>query len=321
MKTKFLQTICALFFSGVLAVVSQAQTTNAPQVDLNALLDKAEQSTINYRESFKNLTANESKTIEKYGKNGEVKDTRRIKSTFIVYQSDKDDSVSEFRSVSEFNGKSVGRNDAEVAKFFEKLAKSDSPVKEYDRVQKESARYDGDFIVTGATLNQGFELAKAVRSAFDFKIVDTKNLDGRSVVTVEYRQREATERIAINPDDSSPFERTEFNVPLPKDVDERTARVNGKVDLDAETGQIRADEYAVSIENQNQPLVIVNNKLEYQPSKYDILTPKKFVLTTYQVIGKNKNFTAAKLYQATLEYSAFQRVGTSVDDYKIKSKQ
>src|SRR5215218_8785330 len=89
-------------------------TLKAQDAQLENLLERAEKSTQSYVELFKNLIAEEVKTIEIFKKDGSMNDTRRIKSYFIVYQSQKDKLISEFRNVLEFNGKNVSQTDENV---------------------------------------------------------------------------------------------------------------------------------------------------------------------------------------------------------------
>jgi hypothetical protein len=67
----------------------------------------------------------EIKTYDDFDKDGKLKETRRIKSTFIVYQLAKGEQVSEFRNVTEFNGKTVARSDGEIEKLFARTSQSE----------------------------------------------------------------------------------------------------------------------------------------------------------------------------------------------------
>ena len=76
--------ICPLFASR-----AHAQTI-APRPGINEVLERAAEQTKVYVEAFKNLLADETKTFEMYDKNGAVKKTKTVRSSFIVYQFTKD---------------------------------------------------------------------------------------------------------------------------------------------------------------------------------------------------------------------------------------
>jgi hypothetical protein len=315
--------VALLILTLCFAVTSVPAQQPVSQTDLNALLERAEKSTRNYIESFKNLVAEESKTIEKFSKDGSLDDTRRIKSTFIVYQLQNNDEVSEFRSVSEFNGKKVGRNDNEAIKFFGNLSVLKTAEKELSQLERESTRYDGQIIVWGVTLRQGLILQEKARPFFNFQIVRTEQIAGRNVFVVEYKQKESTDYVNLNSkkSDDAQGEKLSFRVNLPDSFDPASARLSGYFWLDAETGQIWKDEQLLSVSSKSlleAETVIVRNDFEYQASKYNVLVPKKFILTINQVQSKNKDFKAQKFFVITLEYSAFNTVNSEVKDYQIK---
>jgi hypothetical protein len=122
--------------------------------ELEKFLDKAEQQSQNYTKVFQNLSAEEVKTKIYYKSDSKNSEKRIIKSNFIVYQSPTTKSIIEFRNVVEFNGKNVSRDDKESQKFFEKLAKVDVESEEYQKLYKESLRFDGRYIEWGMTLDQ-----------------------------------------------------------------------------------------------------------------------------------------------------------------------
>ncbi len=61
--------------------------TEPASVSLETILKNASAQNVVYEEEFKNLLAKETKTVEKYGKNGEVKKQNVIEANFVVYQS------------------------------------------------------------------------------------------------------------------------------------------------------------------------------------------------------------------------------------------
>ena len=68
--------------------------------DLETILKNANAQTVVYAEGFKDLIATETKTFENYKKDGDLNKRNIIQSNFIVYQSQRDNSViSEYRNV------------------------------------------------------------------------------------------------------------------------------------------------------------------------------------------------------------------------------
>jgi hypothetical protein len=78
------------------------------QTDLEALLTTARANIASYPTVFKDLAAEETKTVEIYEKPGALSGKRRIVSDFIVYQSQRDPAVmTEYRNVREVDGGAV----------------------------------------------------------------------------------------------------------------------------------------------------------------------------------------------------------------------
>src|ERR1043165_5619521 len=126
-----------------LLTVTFASSAAAQTIDLEAFLTKAREATVNYRNTFKNLVAEEQRTIKYFREDETIDEIRRVKSVFVVYESPTTHSTGEFRNVIEFNGKNVARKDADVGKFFEKLSNTQTSYEEMTRLSKEGNRFDG----------------------------------------------------------------------------------------------------------------------------------------------------------------------------------
>ena len=294
------------------------------QTELETFLGRAEEATAQYSETFKNLVAEETKTIEDYNKKGESKETRLIKSIFIVYQSPNNKNVGEFRNVTEFNGKNVARKDKEVAKFFSKVADSDSIREELNRIQKDGIRFDGRSSAWGMTLWQESPL-NTVRPFFEFEIIGRDKIENRDVLIVEYRQTKPTLLIKFNPTEDDwkkePNGR-QYYAQMPTVFRPANPRIVGKIWLDAETAQIWRNEFKIMIQpvQLSKPIAALELSYEYQPSKFKVLVPKKFVIAAYKISGSSDmDLSVTKDRVMKFEYSKFSEFKTETKDYKINN--
>lgn len=314
--------IAPLLFLLILSFSARAQE---PQ--LAELLEMAEKSTQKYIESFKNLIAEETKTIETFKKDQSLDDRRIIKSNFIVYQLQKEDRVSEFRTVYEYNGKKISQSDKQVIRFFEKLAESDDASEEFQKLRKESVRFDGNFIVWGMTLRKDFLLLPPVRENFDYKILGKENFNGRDVFVVEYRQKRYSSYILVNPTrlegrkDRNGFQ---FDTILSEKLVPTNPRLNGVMWLDAENGEMWKNKYEVSIHPEilDKPIVTNESSYEYQPSRFGIAVPKIITITNYRTFGApGKDLTVSKFATTVLSYSNFSELNSEAKDYKVDNNK
>lgn len=310
--------------SAISIIILTSFTVNAQDIQLEQFLDKAYAATVKYKETFKNLVAEELRTTDYFKSSETIKESRKVKSVFIVYQSAKDNSITEYRNVTEFNGKNVARNDSDVVKFFEKLAKSDSADKELERLREDVHRYDGRFRAFGMTLGQGLPLQPFYREFFAFKVVGKEKMEGREALIVEYKQIKPTLRISVNAtreEDKKQPSRYSFDTDLSDAFRPTNPLLEGKLWLDAETAQIWRDQFIVSINPAalSKPEVTGNWLYEYQSSQFGILVPKKLQLTSFQLKGKNdKTLSKNKTASITCEYSKFSSPDSEIKDANTK---
>lgn len=292
---------------------------------LTNLLEMAEKSSQKYVESFKNLIAEETKTIETFKKNQDVDDRRVIKSNFIVYQLQKGDRVSEFRTVYEYNNRKISRSDEQTGEFFETLAKSEDAKAEFNKLRKESVRFDGDFIVWGMTLRKDFLLLPPVREIFDYKITGKEKFGEREVYVVEYRQKDYSPYILVNP---TAFEKSkdgngfQFDTILSEKLRPTNPRLNGVMRLDAENGEMWTNEYQVIIQPAilEKPIITNESSYEYQPSRFGIAVPKIITITSYRTFGTpEKDLTVSKFATTVLSYTNFSALNSEAKDYKVNN--
>lgn len=297
--SKILLLIISIFATGNI-VFGQDST----EPTLENLLEKASEQRIIYTDIFKNLIAEETKNIELYDKSGSIKKRRTIISTFIVYETVNNQKVStaEFRSVLSVDGKPVKNAEKRTRKFFEKIVKAESSEKELQKLADESLRYDLYVTYYGFTLYKGIILAKNLAPFFDFEIVGKESFAENEVFIVSYKQSR-----------ESPDLKIESN----KDIN-LNLRMNGLLWIDSKTFQIWREEREriIQPETFEKPVTTSLETYEYQKSEFDILTPKKITLTSYEVNALKK--TSDKKAKLTLEYGEFSKPDAEVKSAEIK---
>ena len=289
--------------------------TDSASVNLETILKKATEQTVVYEEEFKNLLASETKTFEKYNKNGTVKKQTVIESNFIVYQLQKDKNViSEFRNIIKVDGKSVADQERTPDEFFSQLQKTGSVEKELEKVQKESSRYDKNLEIQGLTLLQAPVLSDNLRPYFDFQLVGTETIQGNEVFVISYRQTKKSPYILVNEKGTKTSELSlNFKLDVPNALKKSGVFLRGKLWIDAKTFQLWREERELTAQTEN-PLVILRNDFEYQPSDYGILVPKQISLEQYNVKnGSKKNPpVAVKDTKVNFDYSRFTKTNVEV---------
>jgi hypothetical protein len=294
--------------------------------ELESFLDKAEEQSEKYSKVFKNLAAEEIKTKFYYKTNGKLDEKRIIKSLFIVYESPENGYSQEFRSVLEFNGKDVARDEEDIEKFFSKLLESKSANKEFEKLFKEGTRYDGRSTSWGMTLTQERPFKKLLRPFFEFKVLEKIKIEGRDVWVIQYQQIKQTPLIKANPTDEEQKQRSGgnyYNTIVSDNFQPTNPLMSGKIWLDAETAQIWRNELKINLhpEKLSKPIVSIEIFNEYQMSDFDLLLPKKFLVRSFKIEGKNdKTLSITKDVETIYEYTKFKEFKTGVKNYEIKDK-
>lgn len=313
-------------FSALLLLLVFSQTIKSQEAfsaeEFEVFLQKAEKQSQNYSKVFQNLSAEETKTISSFKRDGSLDEKRVIKSVFVVYQSPNADYIQEFRNVVEFNGRNVSRSDRETAVFFDKLAKIDTTDAEYNRLRNESLRYDGKRISWGITLSQPRPFDENLKANFKFTVVGKEKIQGRDVWVIEYEQMKPSSYILSNPtaQEEQPKTATRYNMPVSDAFRPTNPLMKGKIWLDAETGQIWRNQYKIILHPAKLSKSVKGGDIlyEYQLSKFGILTPKKFVIKSYKISGTNdKDLTVKNDSEIVYEYVGFSEFKTEIRDYKI----
>jgi hypothetical protein len=287
-------------------------------VSLETILTEAEKQTLIYRNNFNNLLAEEIKTFEDFDKNGEIKKTRRIESNFLVYQSVKlPEANTEYRNVTKVDGKPIGNAEKRAEDFFKDVLNSSSSEKELEKIQKESSRYDTNLEIKGLTLHQAPVLASHIRAGLNFTLAGEETLENRSVYVIDYIQNNKIPYVVFDNSKTTPGKLfLRYSLDLPKQFRKNEPFLSGRLWIDKETFQVLAEQRNVSVrlENKSEPVTVMAMSFNYQFSELGVLTPKKIVLTDYNIRIRKDEFSVAKGNIATFEYTKF-----SLSDVEVQS--
>lgn len=291
---------------------------------LETILAEAEKQTTVYRENFNNLLAEETKTFEKYDKKGKLDDTRTVEANFLVYQSAKNPNfIAEYRNVTKVDGKTVGDNEKRAEDFFEKVLKSTTADKELDKIREENSRYDKDLVINGITLNQATVLAAHIRPSFDFKIAGREQVEGREMFLVTYRQSRKSPYIFVNENAKADKLFLEFDVDAPGSAKDLNGFLRGQLWIDAETFEVWRERRELTVQPSGaaNPFVVIETDFDYQKSEGIGITPKRIVLTDYNLKRKDGELRILKETRATFEYTKFTKSDVEVESGEVKSSK
>ena len=305
--------LCLLVTLSFLAPGASFSQQSAPPASDDAataeLISRAAARVAEYTERFKDLTAEETQRVEEYGDEG-LKRRREVVSDLIIYQSQLDSSsMFEYRNVRLVDGKEVAGRDRRVEQLFGRLAKADSRKKELERIQRESKRYDRNYSVYGMTINQGWPLYENLRPSFRFTIDGGERIDGHEVIVVRYEQVSHTPELD--------FKLTS----LPERLKGAESRHWGRLWLDRDTARLRREERELTITHPSlpTPLTLMKYEFSYADSRFDILTPTRIIINTYNR-GRDLPGGGAEMSlggRVVFEYGKFSRFGVETPDSRL----
>ncbi|MFY9619700.1 MAG: hypothetical protein WAQ99_07790 [Pyrinomonadaceae bacterium] len=307
--------LCSLAFLLLTnASISFAQQPPQPpsnQAELNEIIRRAQLSISEYKAKFKDLTAEEEHTIEEFDAQGKVEKQRRIASDLFIYQSQLDpNEMFEYRDVKSVDGVAVKKREARLVSLLTKATKAVSVKKEFDRILRESQRYDLGNNFYGLTLNQGITLDEKGRDAFQFKLAGREPVNGHDSIVVEYLQVSQT-----------PAHNFDLKH-LPGPLKGAAAFYRGRLWLDAETTQIRREvrEVTLKLPSLDHPLMFYKFELDYADSRFGFLTPRRIVITSYSRgrLDADKKPVTLVGAKTTFEYGAFIRFAVDSPDATVE---
>ena len=288
----------------------QPAAPHLPPAELEELIRRAELRVNEYRDKFKDLTAEEEQEIEEYDADGKLKRRRRIVSDLIIYQSQLDpSSMSEYRDVRSVDGRAVAKREERLVNLFGRLAKAGSVKKELDRITRESQRYDLRYSINNFTLLEGQLLSGNLRPSLQFTAAGREQVNGRDAIVLQYQQ------VAYNPEMAFKLSS------LPKELKGAETRFRGRLWLDAETAQLWREEREVMLQHPSltRPLLLMRFEFEYAGSNFGILTPQRVVFSVYDK-GRTGADNARELRlgeKVTFKYSGFRRFDVGTPDASV----
>jgi hypothetical protein len=304
--------LCLLFTLSFLVPGSSfGQESAPPSSDAAAtaeLISRAAARQREYKERFKDLTAEETQRVEEFGDEG-LKRRREVVSDLIIYQSQLDSSAAaEYRNVRLVDGKPVAGRDRRVEQLFGHLAKTDSIKKELERIARESKRYDLDYSAYGYTLHQGEPLAERLSPSFRFTVNGGGQIDGHDVIVVRYEQ-------------VSQYPEPTFKLSLPERLKGAEPLYRGRLWLDRETARLRREERELTIRHPSlpTPLTFIKFEFNYADSRFEILTPTRIIVSTYSR-GHDLAGGGAELSlggRVVFEYGKFSRFGVDAPESQL----
>jgi hypothetical protein len=309
MLKHILRSLVLLSFIGPGSSFSQQPSPPSPDAAQTAeLIRKASLRRAEYKEMFKDLTAEEMQRVEEYGDEG-LKRRREIVSDLIIYQSQLDNSfMAEYRNVRAVDGKAVAGRDRRVEQLFGRLAKADSARKELERINRESKRYDLNFSSSGLTLHQGLPLEERVSPYYRFTVNGREQIDGHDTIVVEYQQ------VVQDPEQQT-------KLSLPEKLKGTEALYRGRLWLDRDTARLRREERELTLKHPllPAPLTMWRFEFSYRDSRFGILTPTRIVFSAY---SRGRGGAGGELElllggRVTFEYGEFQRFGVAPPDPRL----
>ncbi len=245
------------------------------QSDLAAVLQQAANRRQEYVETFKNLTATETKTTELFDKNGKVEKQRKVISDLLIYQMQTNSLVmDEFRITREVDGKLVGKGEQQAIELLQNLAKSKTGEQERKRLRDENLKYTLTYYRWGITLQPAAALRKDLHPWYTFELSGREKVGNREVLLLRYQSNGTTSS-------SSNLVRHFTN---PK-IGER-----GRIWLDADDFRIWRWENEKTVVDRDitTPAVYLRDEIEYIPSTFGILVPKTIITSFFDKQDANK---------------------------------
>lgn len=298
-----------VFLSGLTGLVASAQT------DFESWLLRHLTEATKYEQTFKNLTAEETKLMEVFDDKGNVRQARTVVAELLVYQSARDeDRIAEFRNVRTVDGQPLGAYEERMADLFDYLAKVKTVKGEMDKLHDEWLRHDIGRRFWGYTITQG-RLFKALGPALRGLVVGRQRMHEHDTIILAFEQFGGS-RATWGPD---PEDVLNDISGLRNRVGVKT-RYRGKLWLDVQTGQLWRQEVELIADHNifAQPQVMIRWEQQYQPSEFGILTPQQFVFSWFAYLRDRETMAARLLLtsRTTYTYSKFTRFDVSSEEGK-----
>jgi hypothetical protein len=277
------------------------------RIDVDQIVTRFLANAEDYEKTFRNLAAEETKTIEVFRASGEIDKRRQIVSDLLVYRSPRAgrDETTEYRDVRSVDGKAVQKRGERALQLLTNASKAGSLEKELQAINRETYRYEFHRHLRGFTIHQG-GMFKRWREDFRFEWVGREWAAGHDVVVVDYRQTGPNPRSTLR---------------VPKEFGDPSLLHRGRLWLDAQTCQLWRDVWEVVAPHPAtpDPLVMIHRESVYGPSRFGILAPERIVFDWLSRFSHTKNGrpSFALSERTTFTYGSFKRFDVATDE-KIK---
>ena len=272
---------------------------------LQKVLDEVMKKRSQYIETFKDLTAQETKLTELFDEQGRLEAQRTVVSDFLVYPSQVNDGVvSEYRVVRDVDGKPVSNSSEQAQRLIEQLAKTKTLTAEHKRLVEQNMKYNLHYYRWDVTLNPARQFAEAAKSNYTYEILGNEKLGSREVVVLGYRKKsfDPVNARGIFSDFSNP------------EVSDR-----GRLWVDANTFKICQweNELVVRHLETGNTLVVMRDQVEYVDSSFGILVPKTITITFFDRLSYKRGNAAPPRTllsgRITYRYDSFKRFNVTGD--------
>jgi hypothetical protein len=294
----------------VLAVLSlatlHANQEGAPSAgtpspaDLDQIVTRVLASNATYLQTFRNLVAEETKDIQQIDGSGRVK-RRTIVSDLVVYQPTRGEAPPvEYRDVRAVDGKPIAKRSERALDVIQRAMRAESLKRELEVIDRENQRYDLNFRITEATINQG-ALGPQFRSDYLVEWVGREQVDGHDVVVLDYRAK------TTKPEKNGFIANLGATAIAPR----------GRLWADAASFQLRRDRFELVAFNSNlpEPLIFLRRDTTYRESRFGILTPQRIVGEWFNRTGGTRQKPSlARVALLTYTYVAFRRFEVATED-------
>jgi len=281
---------------------SQQQQTAFTPAQLEELLDRISAHTESYKETFKDLTAQERRTFELLAPDGTVLKQNRLVSDLIVYPSQRNaNRATEFRNIREVDGQRVEKRDVRLEKLFERLKKDDTADKELGRIIKESTRYDFGYRLSGYLFYKAIATWKILRPLFEYEAPGRERVGERELLAIRFEQKQfRKDMFGLD----QIFDPALFTGPM----------MRGTYWVDPGAAQIWREHHEIFFRNNQsaETYKVIEVDFDFASSKFEVFLPRRVMLQHFKLL-KTKKGEPLRMYRSAkvmCDFSDFQRFNT-----------
>jgi hypothetical protein len=291
--------MCSSVPAIVLALLSTAGLPRTvAQTDVDRLLQHAATSRRQYSDTFKDLTAVETRTSEVLNKDGTIDKRRMVIADFYVYPLRfRSGAVYEYRITRQVDGKAAGNPTDEAMKLFRALAKAKTVEQEIDAINEQNFRHVVRFVMLGLAVSSVWPVHPDQQQHFTFAHGGREQLDGRDVVVLTYEAKS--------------FRAPGSRVMLESFKNPRTSS-RGRVWLDANDWSFRrwVDDSLVVDDDITTPMVQMHKEADYESSAIGVV-PKRIAIEVFVKSNDKKLPLLRPTVRQIFTYEAFKRFDVS----------